>query len=40
MLSALKDGKSKILFDRVPFLAKALDCDPAYLMRIALDYPP
>jgi DNA-binding Xre family transcriptional regulator len=37
MLSILKAGKSKIPLDRVPALAKALECDPAYLMRIALD---
>ncbi len=37
MLSILKAGKSKIPLDRVPTLAKALECDPAYLMRIALD---
>ena len=37
MLSILKVGKSKIPLDHVPSLAKALECDPAYLMRIALD---
>jgi DNA-binding Xre family transcriptional regulator len=37
MLSILKAGKSKIPLDRVPSLAKALECDPAYLMRIALE---
>ncbi|WP_134682027.1 helix-turn-helix domain-containing protein [Paracoccus ravus] len=37
MISYLKTGKSKIPFDRVPSLAKALEVDPAYLMRLALD---
>lgn len=37
MLSILKSGKSKIPLDRVPSMAKALETDPAYLMRIALD---
>lgn len=36
-LSILKSGKSKLPLDRVPSLAKALEVDPAYLMRIALD---
>lgn len=37
MLSILKSGKSKIPLDRVPSMAKALETDPAYLMRIALE---
>jgi transcriptional regulator with XRE-family HTH domain len=37
MLSILKSGKSKIPLDRVPSLAKALEADPAYVMRLALD---
>lgn len=37
MLSMLKSGKNKVPLDRVPSLAKALEVDPAYLMRLALD---
>ena len=37
MMSLLKAGKNKIPLDRVPALAKALEVDPAYLMRLALD---
>lgn len=37
MLSVLKDGKSKLLVDRVPSLAKALECDPAYVIHMAMD---
>lgn len=37
MLSMLKSGKNKVPLDRVPSLAKALEDDPAYLMRLALD---
>lgn len=37
MLSMLKSGKNKVPLDRVPSLAKALEIDPAYLMRLALD---
>lgn len=36
MISMIKSGASKLPLDRVPSLAKALDCDPAYLMRLAL----
>ena len=36
-ISILKSGKSKLPLDRVPSLAKALEVDPAYLMRIALE---
>lgn len=36
MISMLKSGTTKLALDRVPALAKALDCDPAYLMRLAL----
>lgn len=36
-ISILKAGKSKLPLDRVPSLAKALEVDPAYLLRIALD---
>lgn len=37
MVSFLKSGKNKVPLDRVPSLAKALEVDPAYLMRLALD---
>lgn len=36
-ISILKSGKSKLPLDRVPSLAQALEVDPAYLLRIALD---
>ncbi|WP_377387786.1 helix-turn-helix domain-containing protein [Rhodobacter lacus] len=36
-ISILKSGKSKLPLDRVPSLAKALEVDPAYLMRISLE---
>ncbi|WP_299361982.1 XRE family transcriptional regulator [uncultured Paracoccus sp.] len=36
-LSILKSGGSKIPLDRVPDLARALDVDQAYLMRMALE---
>ncbi len=37
MMSFLKTGRNKLPLDRVPSLAKALEVDPAYLMRLALD---
>ena len=37
MLTFLKNGRNKVPLDRVPSLAKALEADPAYLMRLALD---
>jgi transcriptional regulator with XRE-family HTH domain len=36
-LSMLKTGNSKLALDRVPALATALECDPALLMRLALE---
>ena len=33
----VKTGVSKLAIDRVPALAQALECDPAYLMRLALE---
>ncbi|OUD08925.1 transcriptional regulator [Marivivens niveibacter] len=36
MMTMLKQGKNKIPLDRVPSLASALECDPAYLMRLAM----
>ena len=37
MMTHLKNGRNKVPLDRVPALAKALEVDPAYLMRLALD---
>lgn len=37
MISMIKLGSSKVALDRVPSLAIALDCDPAFLMRLALE---
>lgn len=36
-LSMLKSGVTKLPLDRVPALAAALDCDPRYLLRLALE---
>ena len=37
MMTFLKTGKNKVPLDRVPSLAKALEVDPAFLMRLTLD---
>ena len=37
MLTIVKKGRSKLPLDRVPALAEALDVDPRYLLRLALD---
>lgn len=37
MMSLLKSGANKVPLDRVPALAKALEADAAYLMRLALE---
>jgi len=37
MVTMIKQGTSKLALDRVPSMARALDCDPAYLMRLALE---
>ena len=37
MITLLKTGKNKIPLDRVPSMARALECDAGYLMRLALD---
>lgn len=37
MMTFLKNGRNKVPIDRVPSLAKALEVDPAFLMRLALD---
>lgn len=36
-ITMLKQGSSKLALDRVPSLAKALDTEPGYLMRLALE---
>ena len=37
MVTMIKQGSSKVALDRVPALARALECDPAYLMGLALE---
>ena len=37
MMTLLKSGEIKLPLDRVSSLAKALEVDPAYLMRLSLD---
>ena len=37
MIAMFKSGSSKVPLDRVPALAMALDCDPAWLLRLALE---
>lgn len=37
IVSMLKDGTTKLPIDRVPDMAKALECDPARLLRLALE---
>ena len=37
MITMLKLGNTKLALDRVPSMAKALDVDPAYLLRLAFD---
>ncbi|MEB8386873.1 XRE family transcriptional regulator [Rhodobacteraceae bacterium KMM 6894] len=37
MVTMIKLGSSKLALDRVPSMARALECDPAFLMRLALD---
>lgn len=37
MMTFLKNGRNKLPLDRVPSLAKALEVDPAILMRLALE---
>ena len=36
MMSLLKSGRTKMPLDRVPALAKALDCDPRRLFLLTL----
>lgn len=37
MITMLKQGANKLALDRVPAMARALECDPAYLMRLAME---
>ena len=37
MMVFLKNGRNKLPLDRIPSLAKALEVDPAFLMRLALE---
>ena len=37
MVTMIKKGASKLPIDRVPALAEALECDPALLLRFALE---
>jgi transcriptional regulator with XRE-family HTH domain len=37
MMSMLKSGKSKIPLDRVVALAKALEVDPSFLFKMAIE---
>lgn len=37
MVSLIKNGSSKLALDRVPSMARALECDPAYLLRLTLE---
>jgi transcriptional regulator with XRE-family HTH domain len=37
VISMVKSGASKLPIDRVPALATALQCDPALLLRLALE---
>ena len=37
MITMVKSGSVKLALDRVPSMSRALDCDPAYLMRLALE---
>jgi hypothetical protein len=36
-VTMIKNGSSKLALDRVPSMARALECDKAYLMRLALE---
>lgn len=36
MLSMVKSGKTRLPLDRVPALARALDCDPRRLFQLAI----
>lgn len=36
-ITMLRTGSSKLALDRVPMLAKALEVEPAFLMRLAIE---
>jgi hypothetical protein len=36
-VTMVKQGASKLAIDRVPAMARALECDPALLLRLALE---
>ena len=40
MLSMIKNGSNRVPFDRVADLAKALEVDPAFLLRLAMKQSP
>lgn len=37
VITMIKQGRTKAALDRVPALARALEADPAFLMRLALE---
>ncbi|MGX0879959.1 transcriptional regulator with XRE-family HTH domain [Roseovarius sp. MBR-154] len=37
VITMIKQGKTKAALDRIPALARALEADPAFLMRLALE---
>ncbi len=37
MITMIKNGTSKLALDRIPSMSHALECDPRFLMRLALD---
>jgi hypothetical protein len=39
VLSMIKSGQTKLPLDRVPGLAKALECDPRYVFGLAIKQP-
>ena len=39
MLAMIKNGSTKLPLDRVPSVAKALECDPKLLFKLALEQP-
>ncbi len=37
MIAMIKNGATKLALDRVPSMARALECDSAYLLRLTLE---
>mgnify|MGYP001145940837 CR=1 FL=1 len=37
MVTMIKNGTTKLAMDRVPSMARALECDSAYLLRLTLE---